>query len=181
MHPTNRFKSRAVLPQVTLEITRGRAQHKFRAVHKSVFLIGTAADCDLVLADPRFDAVHSYVYRTAERVTIRHLGTGPELKVNGRIVTSATLEAGAVVQMGSYEFHTRIVWPQGLAAPVEQSQVLSVRHESAIERLMSDVEQQAPPRLCLYVGESEEEPQDRAARVARAKQNLLLAQRAHRA
>jgi hypothetical protein len=95
-------------PRVTLEIVRGRARRLLRRVAPPVFLIGRAADCDLVLADEQFPEAYAYVYVTTGGVTVRHLGATPELLVNGRPLESVTLEDGDRLEMGPYEFQINI-------------------------------------------------------------------------
>ena len=101
------------VPQVELEIVRGRARHLTRPVLARAFLIGTATDCDLVLGDARFPEVHAYLLRGPSGVTVRWLGEGPELTVNGRTaLLSAPLADKDLLRAGSYEFRVRIRWPQ---------------------------------------------------------------------
>lgn len=96
------------LPRVTLEIVRGKARRLLRRVSPPVFVIGSAADCDLVLADERFPEAYAYVYVTSRGVTLRHLGAPPELLVNGCVVQSAMLDDGDRLAMGDYEFQINI-------------------------------------------------------------------------
>lgn len=96
-------------PRVTLEIVRGRARRLLRRVTPPVFLIGAAADCDLVLADAQFPEAYAYVYVTAEGVSVRHLGARPALLVNGTPAESAILEDGDRLEMGPFEFQINIV------------------------------------------------------------------------
>ncbi|HZL87098.1 MAG TPA: FHA domain-containing protein [Pirellulaceae bacterium] len=96
------------LPRVTLEIVRGRARRLLRRVAPPVFLIGRAIDCDLVLADEQFPEAYAYVYVSTEGVNVRHLGAPPELRVNGRIVESVSLDDGDRLEMGCYEFQINI-------------------------------------------------------------------------
>jgi hypothetical protein len=151
------------LPKIVLEITRGRAQHMTRQVRSRAFLIGTAPDCDLVLADPRFDPVHSYLFVTPRRITIRQLGQGPPLSIDGRPAPWAVLADGDRIEMASYEFQVRITWPAGSAHAVRagrkgESLPLTINHDRATERLLQEVERSAgSPRLTLYVGDDEDE------------------------
>ena len=92
------------LPQVTLEILRGNANRKLRHVHSPVFLIGSAADCDLVLGDPLFPAVHTYLYVRKDGVSVRHIGAGPDLCVNGQRVETFAVHSGDVLGLGAFEF-----------------------------------------------------------------------------
>jgi predicted component of type VI protein secretion system len=95
--------------QIELAITRGRAKHKVRRVSVRAYLIGVAADCDLVLGDPRFPQVHAYLLRSPGGVTIRWLGQGPELTVNGHVAHASTpLEDGDIIRTGSYEFQVHV-------------------------------------------------------------------------
>lgn len=158
-------------PKIVLEITRGRAKHKIRQIRSAAFTIGTAPDCDLVLADPRFDEMHSYVLVGQDRVTIRQLGVGPELCVGGRPVAWASLEDLDKLQMGSYEFQVRIEWPPGHAgagvAGERKAETLpaTLARDAAIERLLLDVQQySAQPRLSLFVGDGQHETERRETR-----------------
>lgn len=96
------------LPIVHIEINRGRARQRMRPVSVPVFLIGSATDCDLVLGDLRFPEVHTYLFRTARGVLLRHLGAGPEVTVEGRLVRSARLHDGDRLRTGPYEFRVHI-------------------------------------------------------------------------
>jgi hypothetical protein len=165
MHPNDEAAGQAagrdqVLPQVALEITRGRAKHKRRDVRSQAFLIGSAPDSDLVLGDPRFDELHSYVYLSPRKVTIRRLGGGPPLCLGQQEVSIATLEDSDRVQMGPYEFQVRIDWreaqqrnrrpPQAFAGQTP----VSIENDPALERLLRDIEQlSAAPPVRLFVGE----------------------------
>jgi type III secretion system (T3SS) inner membrane Yop/YscD-like protein len=96
-------------PRVTLEIVRGRARRLVRRVTPPVFLIGAAADCDLVLAAEQFPEAYAYVYVTPDGVSVRHLGARPALLVNGEPVESARLDDGDRLEMGPFEFAISIV------------------------------------------------------------------------
>jgi hypothetical protein len=141
-----------------------------RQVRSRAFLIGTAPDCDLVLADPRFDPVHSYLFVTPERITIRQLGQGPPLSIDGRPAPWAVLADGDRIEMASYEFQVQITWPEASAHAVcaarnGQSLPLSIDHDRATERLLQDVEGCAgSPRLTLFVGDNEGEAEPQAPR-----------------
>jgi pSer/pThr/pTyr-binding forkhead associated (FHA) protein len=148
------------LPQVALEITRGRAKHKRRDVRSQAFLIGSAPDNDLVLGDPRFDELHSYVYLTPRKVTIRRLGGSPPLCVGGQAVSVATLADSDRVQMGPYEFQVRIDWRDAQrrervpAQAVAGHTQVSVENDPALERLLCDIERfSAAAPVRLFVGE----------------------------
>jgi len=137
-----------VLPQVELLITRGRAQNRQRPVRGTAFLIGSAADSDLVLGDPSFDELHSYVFVRPEGVTVRHLGTGPELSVAGQPVLVAPLTNDDRLGLGPFEFQVRIAPAPG-ASSHRQTTRQAVSNDVALERLLYDVEH-AACRLGLY-------------------------------
>ena len=96
------------LPQVGLEIVRGKASRRVRDVNPPVFLIGAAEDCDLVLGDLRFPEAYAYLYVTGRGVSIRHLGEGPELYVNGELTESSLLADEDILELGAYEFQLHI-------------------------------------------------------------------------
>jgi hypothetical protein len=95
-------------PRVALEITRGRVRHRIRAVRGRVFLIGTACDCDLVLGDLTFPDAYAYLFVQGTTVSIRRLGTGPELAVSGERVETAELYDGDRLEFGPFELRVRI-------------------------------------------------------------------------
>ena len=99
---------RQTLPQVTLEILRGRAKRRIRAVTGPAFLIGAARDSDLVLGDPRFPEAHSYLLLEPDGVALRWLGFGPEIFVNGQEVRRARLGDGDLLTTGPYEFRIAV-------------------------------------------------------------------------
>jgi hypothetical protein len=149
------------LPQVALEITRGRAKHRRRDVRSTAFLIGSAPDNDLVLGDARFDELHSYVFLSPQKVTIRRLGEGPALCVGAVPVSTASLEDADRLQLGSFEFQVRIDWQAGaqraerppLAALAQPP--VAIDSDPALERLLCDIERCSPESAVrLFVGES---------------------------
>lgn len=96
------------LPRVGLEIVRGQAKRRVRDVKPPVFLIGSAEDCDLVLGDSTFPEAYAYLYVTVRGISIRYLGTGPELAVNGETTETTPLVDGDLLELGSYEFQVQI-------------------------------------------------------------------------
>lgn len=100
---------RPPLPRVELEITRGTARRRRRRVVGRTYLIGAAADCDMVLADARFPVVHAYLLRDVRGAKVRWLGHGPELTVNGRLaVGSVRLHDGDRIRTGAYELRIHV-------------------------------------------------------------------------
>lgn len=92
-----------------LEIVRGQAQQMFRPIAGPVFMIGTAGDSDLVLADESFPETYLYLYiktdeQLNETVSVRRLGVGPELRVDEVELDVAELPLGSVLEFGAYAF-----------------------------------------------------------------------------
>jgi hypothetical protein len=73
-------------------------------VEVPVFLIGTADDCDLVVAAADIPPVHTYLYLRPEGVSVRTLGAAPALTVNGRVAENALLADGDKFGIGPFEF-----------------------------------------------------------------------------
>jgi len=100
------------LPNVALEITRGRARNSIRRIEGLAYLIGAAEDNDLVLADSQFPDSHSYLLRSPLGLTLCWLGDGPEITVDAvPVLSSALVPDGARLRTGPYEFRIRIEWP----------------------------------------------------------------------
>ncbi len=144
------------LPQVALEITRGRARERKREVRSRAFLIGSAPDSDLVLGDARFDELYSYVMLRPDRVTIRRLGVGPDLCVGDEVASVAALEHGDRLRLGPFEFRVGIEWAsarQTAKSPEEFQTPGAIEDDAALERLLRDVEKFRPAApLRLYAG-----------------------------
>jgi hypothetical protein len=103
---------------VELEIVRGAAQVRRRAVRPPVYMIGSAADCDLVLGDPVFPELHSYLLVAPHGVTARRIGVGPRLVHNGLETEFARCADGDLLAMGPYEFRLHVAgdFPDGTLA-----------------------------------------------------------------
>ena len=109
------------LPRVEVVIGRGPDARRARTVTPPVFILGTSADCDLVLTDQQFDDYHAYIIVAEDRVMVRQLGGGPEMTVNQRLARWCELFHGDRIRMGPYEFRLRI-WPaDGWAAELTSS------------------------------------------------------------
>lgn len=147
--------------QVELEILRGRTRHKKRPVAAPAFLIGRADDCDLVLGDPQFPELYAYLRQSATGVTLRQIGGGPPLTLNGRPIERATLADGDRIRSGSYEFQLHIrqqkaTVPSSAAAasPIESDRVEEHTAVIEVEALLSDIRESLFPaaaQLKLYV------------------------------
>jgi len=101
-------QSLPAMPAVWLEITRGRVRQPIRPVPRSVFLIGAAADCDLVLGDATFPETYAYLLVQVDSVTIRRVGEEPELLVNGEAIETAELAAGDQLAFGPFELAVHV-------------------------------------------------------------------------
>ena len=87
-----------------LEIVRGQARQMFRPINGPVFMIGTAVDCDLVLADDAFPETYLYLYIKHDVVSVRRFGVGPQLYIDDVETDVAELPIGSVLRFGSYAF-----------------------------------------------------------------------------
>jgi predicted component of type VI protein secretion system len=117
--------ARTKLPRVELEILRGRARNKLRRIDVPVFLIGSARDCDVVLADADFPDVHPYLYVNRGGVSVRRIAENPPLIVDDCDVQSATIVDGQRLQIGRYEFEVRIDRPIKVDGPLESEETVS--------------------------------------------------------
>jgi hypothetical protein len=150
---------------VWLEIRRGRARNLVRHVTSAVYLIGSARDCDLVLGDAQFPQAFAYLFVNPSGVTIRRLGTGPVLTVNGQAIEATRVEDGDRIRTGPFEFCVRIDEPTVPATATEGRQ-LQPQHwgvgqqrrqyaQRRVQHLLADIRHAVfPPRvgLRLYVG-----------------------------
>ncbi|MCE9607416.1 MAG: FHA domain-containing protein [Planctomycetia bacterium] len=121
-HSAGRSHLPTRLPTVSLEITRGRARNSVRRIEGLAYLIGSAEDNDLVLADSQFPDSHSYLLRSPLGLTLCWLGDGPEITVDAvPVLSSALVPDGARLRTGPYEFRIRLEWPTTSAAEVAAS------------------------------------------------------------
>lgn len=111
--------SARALPRVRLEVVQGETNQLERAVTGPAFLIGAAADCDLVLLDPTLPPVHCYLFRVEGGCHVRTLGFEPVLRVNGVAVETQRIQEGDLLQLGTYVFRVRLseVNPAGTLRP----------------------------------------------------------------
>lgn len=91
-----------------LVIERGDARRAVRPIERPVYVIGTAADCDMVLGDPQFSDYHAYIYVRDGVVTLRHLGPAPEMTVNGREMKWGELKHMDRIRFGPYQLQLRL-------------------------------------------------------------------------
>lgn len=125
-HSVARPHTPPALPDVELQITRGRARNSVRTVTGLAYLIGAAEDNDLVLADDQFPESHSYLLRSPLGLMLCWLGEGPEITVDGQpVLSSALVPDGSRLRTGPYEFRVRVQWnasPTPAAHPAFASQ-----------------------------------------------------------
>lgn len=91
-----------------LLIRRGRAEKPSRPIHAPLFLIGADEDSDLVLGDPQFPGSYAYIFQRGSQLTLRWLGEGPELTVNGQKFIDGKLVDGDRIRCGPYEFQLAV-------------------------------------------------------------------------
>ena len=104
--------ARKPLPEVELEVVRGKTIQRWRPLTVPAFLMGSATDCDLVLCQANFPEVFAYFMLRPGEVVLRHLGFRPELLLNGRPVTRAHLADQDLIQAGAFAFRVHIRFPE---------------------------------------------------------------------
>ena len=87
---------------MVFEITRGHTQSPLRPVSRDRFLIGAGERCDLRLGGKAMPAVHSIVHIDGQEVWLETLADLPNVRVNGRLTRSASLEPGDELEIGSF-------------------------------------------------------------------------------
>jgi len=123
---------------VELEITRGRVQQRRRAVRSKIFLIGAASDCDLVLGDLQFPEAYAYLFVSGSEVTIRRLGSGPELTVGGQSVETAELFHDDLIAFGPFELRLRVKaaeHSQTATLAADESQIARIDQAAAVDEV----------------------------------------------
>jgi pSer/pThr/pTyr-binding forkhead associated (FHA) protein len=94
--------------RVDLEIVRGQAQQRRRPVAGPAFLIGSSCECDLVLSAAQFAEVYACLVVRPSSVTVRQVGEGPAILINGRPTADAKLRDGDRLVAGPFEFIVHI-------------------------------------------------------------------------
>ncbi|MBN1853538.1 MAG: FHA domain-containing protein [Pirellulales bacterium] len=115
-----------------MEILRGRARNRWRPIQAPAFLIGTAADCDLVLGDERYAEVHACILVREDGVWMRHLGFEPEITVNGTPSGRIQLNDGDIIRTGPYEFRILIRYQDRKPAEDPSHSILNGPHRLRI-------------------------------------------------
>jgi len=106
------------LPQrVELEIVRGQAQRRRRPVVSPAFLIGSSCECDLVLSAAQFAEVYACLVVRRSGVTVRQVGEGPAMHINGQPSADAKLRDGDRLVAGPFEFIVHISPASTTVAP----------------------------------------------------------------
>ncbi|HEV3302970.1 MAG TPA: FHA domain-containing protein [Planctomycetaceae bacterium] len=88
---------------VTLEIGRGRTEHRKRPVESPRFLIGSSARCDLCLGGVEIPPLHSMICTNGAEVWLEAMSDSPELLVNGRPEKSVRLKDQDRVRIEPFE------------------------------------------------------------------------------
>ena len=101
-----------------------------RPILRPVYVIGAAADCDMVLGDSQFADYHAYVYLRDGVVTLRHLGSMPETTVNGRVIKWGELRHSDRIRFGPYQLQLRLRPTQ--SAPEQEKQPVKNEPQSTI-------------------------------------------------
>jgi hypothetical protein len=94
--------------RVELEIVRGQAHRRRRPVMGPVFLLGSSSECDLVLSAAQFAEVYACLVVSPRGVTVRQVGTGPAILINGSPAADAMLRHGDAMIAGPFEFMIHI-------------------------------------------------------------------------
>ncbi|WP_186767491.1 FHA domain-containing protein [Blastopirellula retiformator] len=129
-----------------LLIRRGRADRPSRPLDGPLFLIGSDAECDLVLGDPQFPGSYAYIFNRGSQLTLRWLGEGPELTVNGETFESGKLVDGDRIRCGPYEFQLAVTSGGGakdnrgsLQQTIGNAQATEETAREAVKDLISQV------------------------------------------
>lgn len=87
-------------------------------VHRPVLLIGRHPECDFRLDLPKISRRHCCVALAYEKIFVRDLGSHNGVRVNGRVVEEAVLQAGDEVAIGPliYRLVAESTIPPPLAA-----------------------------------------------------------------
>ncbi|HEY3391470.1 MAG TPA: FHA domain-containing protein [Lacipirellulaceae bacterium] len=116
MHSARMIHSK--LPQrVELEIVHGQAQRRRRPVVSQAFLIGSSCECDLVLGAAQFAEVYASLVTRRSGVTVRQVGEGPAMHINGMPTADAKLRDGDRLVAGPFEFIVHISPTLGTIVP----------------------------------------------------------------
>jgi len=79
----------------------------FSDATKSSYVIGSSADCDVVLRSPTVDPLHCGVILERGSVLIWDLGAQSGIRVNGNPVTQDILKVGDVMTLGALDLRVR--------------------------------------------------------------------------
>jgi pSer/pThr/pTyr-binding forkhead associated (FHA) protein len=123
--------------RVSLEITKGRVRERLRPIHGKVFLIGAASDCDLVLGGMSFPEAYAYVFVQGSYVTVRRLGSGPALFVEGESVETADLADGDSLAFGPFEL--RVAVEKEVSTNPAGNRYAEMTDDDPVSLLLSDI------------------------------------------
>jgi pSer/pThr/pTyr-binding forkhead associated (FHA) protein len=95
------------------------------ALHRPVLLIGRHIECDVRLDFPKISRRHCCVAIAYDRVLVRDLGSRNQVRVNGRVVEEARLQAGDELAIGPilYRLEAEVENRPGVASPARPASV----------------------------------------------------------
>jgi len=69
-------------------------------LHRPVLMVGRHLECDVRIDQPKISRRHCCLAMAYDRVLVRDLGSRNKIRVNGRVVDEARLEAGDELAIG---------------------------------------------------------------------------------
>ncbi len=79
------------------------------AIHRPVLLIGRHIECDVRIEQTKISRRHCCVAIAYDRVLVRDLGSRNKIRVNGRVVDEARLEAGDELAIGPLVYRLELM------------------------------------------------------------------------
>ena len=79
------------------------------AIHRPVLLIGRHIECDVRIEQSKISRRHCCVAIAYDRVMVRDLGSRNKIRVNGRVVDEARLEAGDELAIGPLIYRLELI------------------------------------------------------------------------
>ncbi len=116
-------------PQFYLEVSRGRTVFRRRPITNKSFLIGSGEHCDLQLGGHEIPLLFGIIQADDEQLRIRTVESEPELKINGKPQTSAILNDGDLIEIGTFQFVARKQEVPDPALQSAYSKSKTARHE----------------------------------------------------
>ena len=139
----------APLPQAHIEILTGNARYPIRPIFNPLFLIGSGADCDLVLASPNLAEIHSCLALTENGITWKCLVDTPLPQISGRDVRVAGVNNGDIVRLADFEFKIHLCTTE--AARDEWTADAPTSEYEFSDGVQTPFHSESRPRLRLFV------------------------------